>query len=225
MSYLDGLHVIDLGLIPYTEAYELQEQLHEQIRDHDTPPHLLLCQHPPVITLGTSGQWEHILTDESLINARNIEIIKTTRGGDVTYHGPDQLMIYPLLDLRLLRKDIGWYMRALEDAIIQTLRSYGINGERYPGNAGVWINPPHKKISSMGVRLRRWCTLHGVALNVYKDSQHGFELIAPCGFAEVKMTSIEDELQIVPGCDTAPPSIAEVKMIIVENIRAAIQSI
>lgn len=223
MSYLAGLRIVDLGLIPYRQAYDLQEHLHEKIRDHGEAPHILLCQHPPVITLGTSGQWEHILTAEASINDRNIEVIKTTRGGDVTYHGPDQLMIYPLLDLRLLRKDIGWYMRTLEDAILQTLHTYGIIGERYPGNAGVWINPPHKKISSMGVRLRRWCTLHGIALNVHRDSYHGFELIAPCGFAAVKMTSIEEELQITAQQESFPPSMAEVKIVVVEKIRSAIQ--
>jgi lipoyl(octanoyl) transferase len=224
LTYLAELRVLDLGLIPYREAYDLQERLHEKIRDHGEPPHILLCQHPPVITLGTSGQWKHILTDESLINARDIEVIKTTRGGDVTFHSPDQIMMYPLLDLRLLRKDIGWYMRTLEDAIIQTLNTYGINGERNPGNAGVWINPPHKKISSMGVRLRRWCTLHGVALNVYRDSHRGFELIAPCGFATVKMTSIEEELATSPGQDIALPPIAEIKMVVVEKLRNTIQS-
>ncbi len=224
MSYLAGVHVVDLGLISYREAYAIQENLHEKIRDHGDAPQILLCQHPPVITLGTSGKWEHILTDESLINDREIEVIKTTRGGDVTYHGPDQLMIYPLLDLRLLRKDIGWYMRTLEDAVIQTLQTYAIKGERYPGNAGVWLNPPHKKISSMGVRLRRWCTLHGIALNVHKDTRHGFTLIAPCGFTEVKMTSIEDELQMMPENGIPLPSIDEVKLVIVEKICCAFEA-
>jgi lipoyl(octanoyl) transferase len=223
LSYLSGLHVVDLGLIPHKEAYAIQEDLHEKIRDHGEAPHILLCQHPPVITLGTSGQWEHILTDESSIHALKIEVVKTTRGGNVTYHGPDQLMIYPLLDLRLLRKDIGWYMRTLEDAVIQTLETYAIKGERYPGNAGVWINPPHKKISSMGVRLRRWCTLHGVALNVHKDTHRGFELITPCGFPEVKMTSIEEELQMMPQIDIALPSIDEIKLVVIEKIRCALE--
>jgi lipoyl(octanoyl) transferase len=223
LSYFSELHVVDLGLIPYKDACAIQESLHEKIKDHGAAPHILLCQHPPVITLGTSGQRANILTDDSVIMSRSIEVIKTTRGGDVTYHGPDQLMIYPLLDLRQLRKDIGWYMRTLEEAVIQTLQTYAIKGERYTGNAGVWIHQPHKKISSIGVRLRRWCTLHGVALNVYKDRHGGFELIAPCGFTKVKMTSIEEELQMMPQIEKGVPSIDDLKLVVIEKIRWAFE--
>ena len=212
---------MDLGLISYRDACIVQEDLHEQIRDRGQGPHLLLCQHQPVITLGTSGQWVHILKDEAFLNAQGIEVIKTTRGGDVTYHGPDQLMIYPLLDLRLLRKDIGWYMRTLEEAVIQTLNTFKIIGERYQGNAGVWIDPPHKKISSMGVRLRRWCTLHGIALNVLKDTSYGFQLITPCGFSSVKMTSIEEEIQGMSNPNFKCPSIGEVKLAVVNEVKNA----
>jgi lipoyl(octanoyl) transferase len=194
LSYIDNLQVIDLGLVGYNEASTIQEEIHGRIKEQNENPHLIFCSHLPVITMGTSTTTDSLLVDEATLEVNGIEILRSARGGNITYHGPDQLMIYPLLDLKQLRRDIGWYMRTLEEVIIATLRNYGIIGERCVGNAGVWINPPKYKIASMGVRVRRWCTLHGIALNIYRDEKKGFQLIAPCGFKQVRMTSIAELL-------------------------------
>jgi lipoyl(octanoyl) transferase len=224
---LDKLNVIykDLGLISYKDAWDYQESLLQQnvkvksflmkkekaaagadvsdsIFDEDiaadTTSYFLLCEHPPVYTLGKSGDIGNVLISEEAMKAKGIEFFKTNRGGDITFHGTEQIVGYPILDLEKLYTDIGRYLRELEEVIILTLAEYGIIGERSKGETGVWIdaNIPGKerKICAMGVRCSRWITMHGFALNVNTDLSY-FDNIIPCGIANKQVTSIEKELQ------------------------------
>lgn len=188
------LTVVSLGTVCFLEALQRQEEVHKQVKEGQLGPHLLLCSHPPVITLGTSSDESHILAPRDELSRRKIEVIKTTRGGNVTYHGLGQLVAYPILDLRIHgKKDVGWYMRGLEEVVIRTLALYSVQGERIIGKTGVWLTSPDRKIASLGVRIRRWCTLHGLALNVNQEDQ--FNLLNPCGLEGVTMTSLEQETQ------------------------------
>lgn len=185
----------DLGLTPYREAWEIQKSAQKALIDGSNEQIIILCQHPPVITLGTSSSIENLLASEESLKENGIEVIKIERGGDITYHGPGQLVIYPILDLKRFKPDVGWYMRALEESIILTLKEYGVSGARINGRTGVWLekkdqNEIDTKIASMGVRISRWCTMHGAAINVYEE-EPGFSLINPCGFKDVRMASIE----------------------------------
>lgn len=186
------LTVVDLGTISFVEALQRQEDLHQQVKEGRLGPHLILCSHPPVITLGTSSDESHILASPEELVRRKIEVIKTTRGGNVTYHGLGQLVAYLILDLKIHgKKDVGWYMRSLEEVAIRTLAHYSVQGRRISGKTGVWLNLPDRKIASLGVRLRRWCTLHGLALNIHQEDH--FSLLNPCGLEGVIMTSLEQE--------------------------------
>ncbi len=158
---------------------------------------LLFVEHPPVYTLGKSGKREHILIDEAEMVARNIEFYHTNRGGDITFHGPQQLVGYPILDLENFYTDIGRYLRNLEEVIILTMAEYGLKGERSPGETGVWmdagIKGQERKICAMGIRCSRWITMHGFAFNVNTDLSY-FEHIVPCGIHDKKVTSLQKEL-------------------------------
>ena len=159
--------------------------------------HLLFVEHYPVYTLGKSGKEEHILISDEDREKKGVEYFHINRGGDITFHGPEQLVAYPILDLDKFKTDLGWYLRCLEEVVILTLEDYGIDGDRSPGETGVWIEPdkPNKarKICAMGIRCSRWITMHGLALNVNTDLQY-FENIIPCGIANKKVTSIQKEL-------------------------------
>jgi len=163
----------------------------------DTTNYLLLCEHPPVYTLGKSGDAGNILISEEEMLKRNIEFYKTNRGGDITFHGPEQIVGYPILDLEKFYTDIGRYLRELEEVVILTIAEYGIKGERSKGETGVWIEPDRagkeRKICAMGVRCSRWITMHGFALNVNTDLAY-FDSIIPCGIYNKHVTSIEKEL-------------------------------
>ncbi|MEO6233276.1 MAG: lipoyl(octanoyl) transferase LipB [Ferruginibacter sp.] len=163
-----------------------------------TTNYLLLCEHPPVYTLGKSGHEENILISEDEMQRQGIQYFKTNRGGDITFHGPQQIVGYPIIDLEKFYTDIGRYLRELEEIIILTLAEYGITGERSKGETGVWIDPDitgkARKICAMGVRCSRWITMHGFALNVNTDLNY-FNNIIPCGIENKKVTSIEYELQ------------------------------
>ena len=224
---LDKLTVVykDLGLIGYKEAWDYQEALLQQnvkvksylmkrekilagetVNDEtfaddipvDTTSYFLLCEHPPVYTLGKSGHVENILMSEEAMQQSGIEFFKTNRGGDITFHGHEQVVGYPILDLEKFYTDIGRYLRELEEIIILTLAEYGIAGERSKGETGVWIDAGipgrERKICAMGVRCSRWITMHGFALNVNTDLSY-FENIIPCGIVNKQVTSIEKELQ------------------------------
>lgn len=164
----------------------------------DTTSYFLLCEHPPVYTLGKSGHIENVLISEADMQRRGIEFYRTNRGGDITFHGPEQIVGYPIIDLEKLYTDIGRYLRELEEVIILTLAEYGITGGRSKGETGVWIEPgiagKERKICAMGVRCSRWITMHGFALNVNTDLQY-FDNIIPCGIVNKKVSSVQQELK------------------------------
>lgn len=200
----------DLGEIEYGAAWELQEKLLQENLDEkarwrteesgpytaDTKHHLLFCTHPPVYTLGKSGKPEHLLANDAEREALHVSFYKTNRGGDITYHGPGQIVGYPILDLEYFFTDLGRYMRSLEEVIIKTLALHGIESGRLPGATGVWLEPDTaraRKICAMGVRCSRWVTMHGFALNVNTDLSY-FNRIVPCGIVDKGVTSMQQEL-------------------------------
>jgi lipoyl(octanoyl) transferase len=184
------LQVRRLGLVPYADALDLQKALVEQRKADEIPDQLLFLEHPPVITVGVksrSGR-SHILDTPAGLAAQGIELFETGRGGDVTYHGPGQLVGYPILDLRPDRCDVHRYVRDLEEALIRAVAAFGITAERVTGLTGVWVG--QDKLAAIGVRIARWVTSHGFALNVGTDLTH-FRLIVPCGIAGRGVTSLE----------------------------------
>ena len=215
----------DLGVIDYKSAWDKQEELVRQnleiksqlrkqvvsegglqnknkFQDFGGPNlatknYLLFCEHPPVYTLGKSGSMQNVLLSEQEMDEKEIEFFKTNRGGDITFHGLQQIVGYPIIDLEKFYTDIGKYLRNLEEVIIQTIAEYGIEGSRSKGETGVWIDPDKKgkerKICAMGIRCSRWITMHGFALNVNTDLSY-FDNIIPCGIQNKQVTSIEKEL-------------------------------
>jgi lipoate-protein ligase B len=186
------LLVARLGTVPYADALELQRSaarargagaLAEDV--------LLLVEHPPVVTLGRSTNKTNLLQTADSLAARGVELFDVERGGDVTFHGPGQLVGYPIIDLRAHREDLHWYLRQLEETIIRTLSTFGVAAERRPALTGVWT--AGRKIASIGVHARNWVTWHGFALNVTTDLSY-FGLMVPCGIANVEMTSLAQEL-------------------------------
>ena len=192
MNDATALEVRDLGLIPYEEALALQSELVERRRTGDIPDQLLLLQHPHVITLGTASSPSHVLADESRRRDLGIDLFDVGRGGDATYHGPGQLVAYPIVDLKPDRKDVHGYLRDLETVLVQTLDRVGIRGEPIPDLTGVWVDG--RKIAAIGVRVSSgWITSHGFALNVSSDLSY-FDTIVPCGIQDVSVTSVTQEL-------------------------------
>jgi len=204
------VHFSDLGLIDYKEAWDFQEKLFAQIvqqkiSNRDKPAeeqvtpenHLLFCAHPHVYTLGKTGEARNLLVNDEQLNELHASFYKINRGGDITYHGPGQIVGYPLLDLDQFFTDIHKYLRLLEEVIILTLAEYGLKGDRYPGYTGVWLDPADpvkaRKICAMGVRTSRWVTMHGWAFNVNSDLSY-FSNIIPCGIEDKAVTSMEKEL-------------------------------
>ena len=187
-----ALEVQDLGLVPYAEALALQSDLVGRRRAGDIPDQLLLLQHPHVITLGTASSRAHIVADQSRLQELGIDLVDVGRGGDVTYHGPGQLVGYPILDLEPDRQDVHRYLRDLESVLVHTLGEMGIQGEPVPDLTGVWVDG--RKIAAIGVRISSgWITSHGFALNVSNDLSF-FETIVPCGIQDVSVTSVSQEL-------------------------------
>ena len=199
--------VQDLGLIDYKQAWDFQEELLKEAvdlkisnRKNDTnfipKQHLLFCEHAHVYTLGKSGAQENLLLDEAHLQDIDAQFYKINRGGDITYHGPGQLVMYPILDLEQFFTDIHKYMRYLEEAVIKTLAHFQITATRYEGLTGVWIDaetPRARKICAMGVKCSRWITMHGIALNVHPDLGY-FGNIVPCGIQDKAVTSMAQEL-------------------------------
>ncbi|WP_092539369.1 lipoyl(octanoyl) transferase LipB [Zunongwangia mangrovi] len=201
------IEVQELGLKDYKETWDYQEQLFEEILDLkvknrredtnlETPNYLLSVEHPHVYTLGKSGDISNLLINEKQLEEKGAKFYKINRGGDITYHGPGQMVIYPILDLDNFFTDIHKYLRLLEEAVILVLKEYGINAERSDGETGVWLDvgtPFARKICAMGVRASRWVTMHGLALNVNADLGY-FDNIVPCGIKEKAVTSLNVEL-------------------------------
>jgi lipoyl(octanoyl) transferase len=184
------LEVRLLGLVDYQETLELQRSLHQQLVDGDIGDTLILCSHNPVITCGTSTSAEHVLASEELLRTQGIELHKVERGGSATYHGPEQVVCYPIINLKNHRTDVDWYMRSLEEVILKTLQDFNVVGKRIPGKTGVWIDE-HSKIAFSGVRISRWCTRHGFSLNVLKCSER-FTTINPCGLGDIRVVSLSE---------------------------------
>jgi lipoate-protein ligase B len=186
------LWVVPLGTRPYTEVWELQRALaHRRIAGEIPQDLLLLVEHPPVITLGRSARDPStLLATPELLRARGVELFEVERGGDVTFHGPGQLVGYPIVDLNRHKLDLHWYLRQIEGALIDALLPCGITGERSAGQTGVWTEG--RKIASIGVHARQWVTWHGFALNVTTDLSY-FDLMVPCGIAGVQMTTVSEE--------------------------------
>lgn len=193
------LWVVRLGRMGYEEALEYQREVARQ-RITGAVPHdvLLLVEHPPVVTLGRSSKQKNLVSSPEFLASRGVELFEVERGGDVTFHGPGQLVGYPIFDLKRHKQDLHWYLRSVEEALIRTLGEYGIPGERSTGYTGVWTQG--RKIASIGVHARDWVTWHGFALNVTTDLSY-FDLIVPCGIAGVEMTSLAKETGLSPSVD------------------------
>jgi lipoyl(octanoyl) transferase len=188
------LWTVPLGRVPYAEALELQRSIaRDRISGAISQDVLLLMEHPPVITLGRSSKGKNLTASPEFLESRGVELFEVERGGDVTFHGPGQLVGYPIIDLKRHRQDLHWYLRSIEQALINALADYGIPGERNTSYTGVWTRG--KKIASIGVHARDWVTWHGFALNVTTELSY-FNLIVPCGIDGVVMTSIARELGV-----------------------------
>lgn len=207
----------DLGTRPYKDVWDYQEQLLQQnvarktaLRALEnaaqnchstglpaTEHYLLFVEHPPVFTLGKNGNAANVLLSENKLQEKQIEYFHINRGGDITFHGPQQVVGYPIFDLEKFKTDLGWYLRSLEEVIIRTMAAYGLKGERSAGETGVWLDPQvpgrERKICAMGIRCSRWITMHGFAFNVNTDLDY-FNYIIPCGIQNKQVTSLEKEL-------------------------------
>jgi lipoyl(octanoyl) transferase len=201
----------DLGIQSYQPTWDYQEQLlkeavalkteartqNKEASEAATQHRFILVEHPPVFTLGKNGNRSNVLVSDEQLKVLGIEYYHINRGGDITYHGLQQVVGYPIVDLDKFKPDLGWYLRSLEEVIIQVLAEYGLKGERSAGETGVWLDPQDpfvaRKICAMGIKCSRWITMHGFALNVNTDLSH-FEFIVPCGIQGKTVTSLEKEL-------------------------------
>ena len=197
---MDALDVVHLGRQPYRPVLELQRMLRlERLQGALTNDLLLLVEHDPVFTLGRGTTATALPLPLDTLRDRGADVVEVERGGDVTWHGPGQLVGYPIIDLSRHRPDLHWYLRTLEQALIGALATLGIRGERNPGKTGVWTG--NRKIASIGIHVKQWVTMHGFALNVDPDPAW-FELIVPCGIHGVEMTSVQRELGPAAAGDT-----------------------
>ncbi len=190
--------VVECGRIEYGSAWALQRRVVAARKAGAVPDVLLLCEHPHVITLGRNGKQAHLLASPELLDRMGVTYFETDRGGDITYHGPGQLIGYPILNLAEIRRDVAWYVRGLEEAMIRASADFGVRARRIPGWTGVWVNTPttasggvaaEEKLAAIGVHLSRWVTSHGFAYNVATDLRF-FDLIVPCGISERRATSL-----------------------------------
>lgn len=240
--------VVELGLIAYQPAFDLQRRLVAARKCGAVPDVLLLCEHPHVITLGRNGRQEHLLASARLLRQMGVEFHSSDRGGDITYHGPGQVVGYPILNLTAIRRDVAWYVRQLEEAMIRATAEFGIVAGRKAGMTGVWVDDvasaasgaetdaaAHyagaEKLAAIGVHLSRWVTSHGFAYNVSTDLRY-FDLIVPCGIADKRATSLERLLGRAVRSDEVTPRIVkhfsevferEMRMVSRENLEEALQ--
>lgn len=195
-----SVSLLNLGLVPYADALELQHRLVAARKRDAIPDTLILLEHPPVFTLGRNGSDSNILASPDLLKQLGIEIFRVERGGDVTYHGPNQLVGYPILDLHNYHMDVGWYVRSLEELLIGALADFGIQAKRVEKLVGVWVDDHNpslslvsqgrvSKVAQIGARIENWITYHGFALNVDPNMNH-FDLIVPCGISDKSVTSM-----------------------------------
>jgi lipoate-protein ligase B len=184
--------VVDLGLVPYLPASEWQQRLVQARKLGAIPDVLLLCEHPHVITLGRNGKRDHLRVNDRLLTQQNVEFHPTDRAGDITYHGPGQIVGYPILDLAEHRRDVRWYVQQLEEVMIRAAADFGVAAKRDASHRGVWVSTPAgiEKLAALGVHLSRWITSHGFAFNASTDLRY-FDWIVPCGIAGCRATSLE----------------------------------
>ena len=186
-----NIEFLDLGLIDYQADRDIQEQTFNKVKNREVEHALISCQHYSVITLGRQAKLENLLVPQEKLKESKIKLIKVDRGGDITYHGPGQLTVYPIFNLNLLKKDIHLFIRNLEITAINVLKHFNINACQKKGFTGVWVS--NKKIASIGVGIRHWITFHGMTINVKKDDLANFSLIRPCGM-DIMMESMENLL-------------------------------
>jgi len=191
---MQPLLIADVGLISWSDAYALQQRIVAARKANAIDDVLLFCEHPHVLTLGRNASQKNLLASEHVLRQKNVELRETNRGGDITYHGPGQIVGYPILNLDRIRRDVHWYVRTLEEAMIRASADFGISAYRVPGKTGIWVQPPgnipEEKLAAIGVHISRWVTSHGFAYNVSTDLRY-FDLIIPCGIADRKATSLE----------------------------------
>ena len=181
------VHLINLGLTEYGKVYQLQKRLVEERKAERCPDTLILCEHPPVFTIGRTGSSTNVVVDEKVYKAAGIELVHIDRGGDITYHGPGQLVAYPVLDLKNYGRDVHKYIRKLEEVSIRLLSKFDVKGERKEGYTGVWVGD--EKIAAIGIGVSKWVSYHGIAFNLDPDMSH-FSMIVPCGLKKVKVASL-----------------------------------
>ena len=201
-NFLDKCIIAKLGTIDYDEAYQIQKRLYRRRLDREISDILLLLEHPPTLTIGRSGSPDNILVSNEKLSQEGISLFFIGRGGDVTYHGPGQLVAYPIMDLTQRGKDIHRFVRNLEEVIICTLKDFSISAGRDENHAGVWVGK--EEVAAIGLSLRKWVSMHGIALNVSTNLEH-FSLINPCGFSDRKATSMSKLL----GCDVSMDAVSE----------------
>ena len=206
---MNSCSVIDFGLIGYAEAWELQKRVVAARKAGAIEDVLLFCEHPHVITLGRSGKRANLLAGENVLRQKGVEYFETSRGGDITYHGPGQVVGYPILNLGAIKRDVVWYVRTLEEAMIRATADFLITSRREAGKTGIWVGEgaAAEKLGAIGVHISRWVTSHGFAYNVATDLRY-FDLIVPCGIAERKATSLEKLLGRCVSLNEVKPRLA-----------------
>jgi lipoate-protein ligase B len=234
---------VDLGLVPYLPACEWQRRLVQARKSGAIPDVLLLCEHPHVITLGRNGKRDNLRVNERLLVRQNVEFHSTDRGGDITYHGPGQIVGYPILDLSDHRRDVRWYVTQLEEVMIRAAADFGVTAKRDAEHRGVWVTGPagDEKLAALGVHLSRWITSHGFAFNVSTDLRY-FDWMVPCGIADCLATSLEKLLgrglesdEVKPrlvahfaeifGCQMKALSVAELAQALPEQEESAVDKL
>jgi lipoyl(octanoyl) transferase len=209
---MNPLLITDLGLLSWSDAYALQQRIVAARKAGAIDDVLLFCEHPHVLTLGRNASQKNLLASENVLRQKNVELRETNRGGDITYHGPGQIVGYPILNLDPIRRDVHWYVRTLEEAMIRASADFGISAYRIPGKTGIWVQPPgnipEEKLAAIGVHISRWVTSHGFAFNVSTDLRY-FDLIIPCGIADRKATSLEKLLHRNVSLDEVRPRLAQ----------------
>lgn len=203
------VNIFDLGLVDFKEAWDFQKKAFSDVKNGELTHALILCQHNPVITLGRQATSKNILIPESELKNKGIEVYSVERGGDATYHGPGQLMFYPILNLNYFKRDIHIFLRNLESIAMQVFSEFSVATQRIKGLTGVWFKD--KKIASIGIAIKNWITYHGVAMNIKQDDLSNFSLIRPCGM-DIMMTSLET-------CIGEKVSVGDIKKILTRRLQ------
>ncbi len=197
----DIFNIIDAGNLSYRDVFELQKELASKRITGDIKDSIVLAEHPPVFTIGRKGSLRNMLVDEEAMRDKGLELIRVDRGGDITFHGPGQITLYPIMDLKALKKDLNLYIRTLENAVMDFLSSYGIIPICIPGATGVWMDK-YTKIASIGITVKKWVTYHGLSVNINTPLSY-FDMIKPCGLEYCKMVSLASVLGRLIDMDNA----------------------